>query len=571
MVEKRWKIAYFIPVGILYLIFIGGGFISMLIESLGYIPVFGMNDITIASYVNLLRDNMFIADLGFSIYVSGLSALLSMILGILIAFKLIRSKNLIVKKIIKVFLQAGMILPYLYMIFVVMFLFRDSGLMSRLMYQLHIIESLDQFPSILYEKKGLGIIITYVFKGIPFTALFAMNIMYQISTSYDEVAALLGAGEYHLLKNIYLPLSEDMIKWCGMILFAYDFGSFEVPYLLGSQAINMLSVKLYSSYINPGIESIPSTMAAAIILFVLGAILTYIFGRFLSWLIHVNLPFFIRKNRKSGKRNVKIKFLEYFIYLVIVVLGLSVILYLLLLSFNSYFRYPALLPSVFTLDYWKSILFENTFLYRGILNSMLIGVTTAVISTFIGFIAARGIARHYPQGSSSFLFILTIPLFIPGIAMFMGVHQVMIHSPFVNHWTGVVLSHVLICLPYSINIGLSYFKGISPLLEDAALTLGCSGMKRYTSLILAMISPGIGLSLMITFLLSNTEYFSVFLVGGGNTVTLSMIMYPYISNADQGMASAVGIIFTILNLSIFYITNGFLKKRSTYRSLYGGY
>ena len=181
----------------------------------------------------------------------------------------------------------------------------------------------------------------------------------------------------------------------------------------------------------------------------------------------------------------------------------------------------------------------------------------------------------YPQRfipfSGRLLFILTIPLFIPGIAMFLGVHQIMIHSPFVNHWTGVVLSHVLICLPYSINIGVSYFKGVSPLLEDVALTLGSSGMKRYTALILPMISPGIGLSIVISFLVSNTEYFSVFLVGGGNTVTLSMIMYPYISNADQSMASVVGTVFIILNLSIFYITNGFLKKRSTYRSLCGGY
>jgi ABC-type spermidine/putrescine transport system permease subunit II len=570
MVKKRWKSAYFIPVGILYLIFIGGGFFSMLIESLGYIPVFGMNDLTTASYVALFSDKMFVSDLMFSIYVSAMSSLISIIAGIYLSFKLIRSKNTLIRRILKPVFQAGMILPYLYMVFVVMLLFRNSGIISRLLYQIHWIDNLDQFPSLLYDNNGIGIIITYVLKGIPFVTLFSMNIMEQISTSYDDVGSLLGAGEYRLLKNIYLPLSEDMTIWCGMILFAYDFGSFEVPYLLGSQRINMLSVGLYSSYIRPGIDSIPSTMAAAIVLFVLGGILTYIFGKVISLLIHVDLAIScIQRKHSSKKKGINCYFAKG-IYLVILILGLAVAVYMILLSMNSYFRYPSLFPSAFTLEYWKNTFGGNAILYKGLMNSILIGLSTAVLSTVIGFIAARGIAIHYPSFSGKLLFILTIPLFIPGIAMFLGVHQVIIYTPFVNHWTGVVLAHMLICIPYSINIGVSYFKGISPLLEDVAMTLGSNSIKKYISLILPIIAPGIGLSLIISFLVSNTEYFSVFLVGGGNTVTLSMVMYPYISNVDQSMASVTGIVFMVLNLSIFYITNRFLKKSSTYRSLYGG-
>jgi ABC-type spermidine/putrescine transport system permease subunit II len=457
------------------------------------------------------------------------------------------------------------------MVFVVMLFFRNSGIISRFFFQISLIDNLDQFPSLLYEKYGLGIILTYVLKGTPFISLFVLNLMNQISESYDDVAFTLGAGEYQLLKKVYLPLSKDMIVWCGMILFAYDFGSFEVPYLLGIQKIQMLSVLLYSSYISPGIDIIPTTMAIAIILLILGGLLAYLFGKFLLWLIHFELPESFLRMKITKKFKKKRGVFVHILYLIMMVGGLITTIYMILLSMHSYFRYPILMPSGFTLDYWKNIFIGNPLFYRGLFSSLFIGTITALLSTLFGFIAARGIAKYYPNLSGRLLFILTIPLFIPGIALFLGVHQVMIYSLFVNHWISVVLGHMLICLPYTINIGVSYFKGISPTLEEVAMTLGSFGIKRYTFLILPMIAPGIGLSCIISFLISNTEYFSVFLIGGGNTITLSMIMYPYISNADQSMASVVGVIFMTLNLLIFYLTNRFLKKSATYKSLYGGY
>lgn len=85
-----------------------------------------------------------------------------------------------------------------------------------------------------------------------------------------------------------------------------------------------------------------------------------------------------------------------------------------------------------------------------------------------------------------------------------------------------------------------------------------------------MILPGVGLSLTIAFLISNTEYFSTFLIGGGNTITLSMIMYPYIANSDYGLGSVTGIIFVLLHLLVFLLFDRFINKRITYQALYGG-
>lgn len=60
--------------------------------------------------------------------------------------------------------------------------------MTRVLLALGLIEDMSQMASILYGNMGLGIIVTFVFKGAPFVALFTLNVMDNISKQYEGVA-----------------------------------------------------------------------------------------------------------------------------------------------------------------------------------------------------------------------------------------------------------------------------------------------------------------------------------------------------------------------------------------------
>lgn len=244
------------------------------------------------------------------------------------------------------------------------------------------------------------------------------------------------------------------------------------------------------------------------------------------------------------------------------------IIYLVLLSCFTFYKYPLLLPKNFSLEYWQSVLFENPLFYKGVLTSILIGSFTAILTTVIGFMTGRAVVYHFGGFNKRIAILISIPLLIPGMILFLGMHQVLLLTPLRNSYLGVVLVHTVICLPYSCNIGIAYFTGIPKEYEAISKTLGGSTGYTFKKVILPLLKPGILLSMMISFLISNTEYFSTFLVGGGKAITLSMVMFPYISSSDYGRSSVMGLIFIGIHVVMFMIVDRMNKNQI--KAFYGG-
>jgi putative spermidine/putrescine transport system permease protein len=244
------------------------------------------------------------------------------------------------------------------------------------------------------------------------------------------------------------------------------------------------------------------------------------------------------------------------------------LVYVALLAFYARFQYPMWLPSHFTLNYLEGIFLKNSLFYESLKMTIITGGLNALFSTLIGMLTARALVRHLKWNRKLLLLALSLPLFIPSMPLFLGVHQMLLKTPFINHISGVVLGHMLMSVPYATIIFVNYFSGIPEDIELVAKTLGSNNWRVTYRVIVPMVSPGIALSLMISFLISNTEYFSTFLLGGGNIITLSMIMFPYISNNDYGYASVSGMVFVFLHVLAFMISDWFTKDRNKVRVLY---
>ncbi|WP_291636336.1 ABC transporter permease [Clostridium sp.] len=273
------------PILILYIFLIGGGLIETVKESMGYIPVLGFNTFNLDSYKEIFGQNSFLKDMLYSVYIAVMATILSTFLGIIIAYCFVTSRNSLIKGIVKKILQMGLIIPYLYVVFLAMLMLSQTGLISRLMYNIGVLKDLKSFPELVFDRRGLGIIWVYVFKGTPFIALLVLNVMSKISSTYEDVAKSLNASGLTILRKIYIPLSSGAIIWTSCIVFAYALGSFEVPYLLGSISPVSLSSKLYSLFINPNLSAIPKGMAMNVILIILGGIIIGVYAMLLKILL----------------------------------------------------------------------------------------------------------------------------------------------------------------------------------------------------------------------------------------------------------------------------------------------
>lgn len=236
------------------------------------------------------------------------------------------------------------------------------------------------------------------------------------------------------------------------------------------------------------------------------------------------------------------------------------VIWTLLLSFFAFYRYPNLFPRGFTDRYWSQMLFDNPLFKQALLMSLWTGALCGLVSTVIGFMSAYGIVQMGLEKSGPMVLVYSLPLLVPVTALFIGVHMVMLRLGLNNTLVGVVMAHALMGIPYATNIGISFFKGIPRQMVAVSRTLGAGRFFVFKKVILPLIMPGVTLSFALCFVLSVSDYFAVFLIGGGKIITLTSVYYPFLVHADYGHSSVLSLIFILTNVLVFYGVHFMTKK-----------
>ena len=264
------------PVGIVLICIMSCGLVTCLLQSLGYFQQIGLNEISFDYYKEILGDASFLRSLLFSLKTSLISAIVSVIIGVLLAYLLSQDKF---SKLRNAVLNLPIIIPHIVVVILMFSLFSQSGIVSRILFNLNIISDSSEFINIVSDKNGIGIILVYIWKGIPFMAITTYNILRNISDKLEMVALNLGANKLQNFRYITLPLAMPAIISSFIILFTFAFGSFEVPFLIGPSTPRALPVHAYLSYISSDLTQRSSAMVINIILSSVSFILLIIYNK----------------------------------------------------------------------------------------------------------------------------------------------------------------------------------------------------------------------------------------------------------------------------------------------------
>lgn len=261
-----------------------GGLLLMLHSSLSQ-PFSATGLLTLEHYKHVLSQPNFWQSTYYSLYLAITASFFSTVLGVITAYFLSTTAAPGLRSFCQKVMQLGLIIPYLYVIFLAFIFLGQAGLLSRLLISMGLLADKQLFPPLLFDPAGVGILWVYTFKGIPFVTLMVMQVMVRINRQYRDVSQTLGAGEFQQLFRIYLPLSRPIILWCTLILFAYALGSFEVPHLMSAFEPRPQAAVLYSLYLRPSLASLSEAMALGILLLLLGFITAMLYlGLMNRWL-----------------------------------------------------------------------------------------------------------------------------------------------------------------------------------------------------------------------------------------------------------------------------------------------
>lgn len=267
------------PITIILIGIMGFGIANCIMQSLGYMPYIGEKNISFRFYKEIIGDSMFLESLIFSLKTSFISSTVSVFIGVILAYFLSQEK---LSKIKESLLNLPVIIPHIVVVMLMITIFSQSGIISRILYLLNIISDSSQFMSLVSDKNGVGVILVYLWKGIPFTIVTSYNILKNISNNLEKVAINLGASKLQYFRYIILPLASPTIISSFIILFAFSFGSFEVPFLIGPTIPKALSVSAYTSYISSDLSQRSYAMVINVILSSLSFILLIVYNKILG-------------------------------------------------------------------------------------------------------------------------------------------------------------------------------------------------------------------------------------------------------------------------------------------------
>lgn len=236
------------------------------------------------AYKQLLNDSWFLESTIFSITIALKSSIYSMIIGTILAYWFWRQPKKDQNKL--VIYKIPLILPHIVAAFFIQLIFSRSGLLSTILFNIGIIKSLSSFPELVYSPKGVGIILAYIYKEVPFVILFQLANYSRLNKNLIVAAENLGAGKFLIFIKIILPNILPTINSTLIILFLYAFGAFEIPFLLGASRPEMIPVFIYNLYFNSNLDQRPLAMAALTLLFLFSS---FFIG--LYYLIVKNLNF----------------------------------------------------------------------------------------------------------------------------------------------------------------------------------------------------------------------------------------------------------------------------------------
>ena len=260
--NKTWKIA---SVSALVLFAALPLFLSLgyaLLYSFGIVGALNTG-FTTAHWQKLLSDVTAVQSFLYSAAIAAVTLLLAVSISLSIALKHRKAFS-------KGFLSYVIYLPLAFPAMVSAFFFSQAlskaGFLSRLAYKIGLTNSIADFPDLINDKWGIGIIAAQTFICAPFfLLLYISRIKTENVESYLQLASSLGASRRQALRRIVIPLLLRKTFPNILLYFIFIFGSYEIPLLLGRSNPEMVSVLAVRKLQKFNLYDIPQGYAIAIL------------------------------------------------------------------------------------------------------------------------------------------------------------------------------------------------------------------------------------------------------------------------------------------------------------------
>lgn len=263
------------------LLVLGGLFLTglglTLLRSFRYLPALGMTEPDLSAYAAILTSPGFLASLGLSLWIATASTLLSALIALGAA--LLLRQSFPGRALISFLVQLNLTVPHVVGAIGILYLLSQSGAFARLAHATGLIAGPAGFPALVNDPYAIGIILLYVWKEVPFITLILLANLQALGEDHESVARSLGATRWQAFRHVLLPMLAPGLAAASALVFAFAFGAYEVPLVLGQHAPKALPVLAWQAWTDTDLAQRPEAMAMAIVVAGIGLALLALVAR----------------------------------------------------------------------------------------------------------------------------------------------------------------------------------------------------------------------------------------------------------------------------------------------------
>jgi putative spermidine/putrescine transport system permease protein len=181
--------------------------------------------------------------------------------------------------------------------------------------------------------------------------------------------------------------------------------------------------------------------------------------------------------------------------------------------------------------------------------SLWLGALSASIAIAATVPCALAVARYRFPGRDALVAFLQSPLMIPPVVLGIAFLRFFTEIGLSGTFLGLMLSHVIIVMPFALRLVIAAASGSDPQLEQAAVSLGASTWQSFRRVTLPLILPGVVSGWVLAFITSFDEVTMTVFIASPRTTTLPVRLFLYIQDNIDPLVAAVSAALIFLTIA----------------------
>ena len=403
-----------------------------------------------------------------------------------------------------------------------------------------------------------GLIVIGGLSHVPYVYLYLSSAMRSLPSDLEEAARTAGAPVWRVALDVTLPLVLPALVFSMALNLLLGFESFGLPLVLGDPSgLLVLTTYIYKLTTLLGTPSYHLMAAVCVVLLAITFPLVWLQRRLLSR---------ARRFAALGGKGARATPLP--LGRAGRALALGAILLWLFVSVGLPIGGIALRAFVRSwgegVDLWSQLtlnnfrqLFEVQALFRGIINTVLIGVVGGAVAVLAYAMIALANHRWRSRFGGGLLdYMVLLPRALPGLVIGLAFFWVFLFVPFLTFLRptlfSLLIAYVVVGLSYGLRLIQATLLQVAPELEEGARTTGATIGQAWRGIVVPIIRPGLVGAWVLIMVIFLREYATgVYLMSAGTEVIGSLIVSLLASGAIDLIAALafISVVLTVAGLA----------------------